>query len=91
MDQLLSPYHQARNIWATVTKIGQELSKEVDLAVHKKLLDIVSVGPFYFYIFDFQKGALTFVSDSVKEVLGYEPQEFTSPLIFERMHPDDLP
>lgn len=89
MDQDILPYNQAKELWSTVTKIGDPISMELDFAMHKKMLEMISIGPYYYYIFDFKDAAFAHVSDNVSSVLGYEKEVFTLPLFYELIHPDD--
>jgi DNA-binding CsgD family transcriptional regulator len=91
MDESLLPMKKALQIWAAVAKTGAEIGMEIDLALHKQLLEIISSGPFYYYVLDFHKGAITEVSKNVSKVLGYDYDLFSYPFLFEKMHPEDTP
>jgi PAS domain S-box-containing protein len=64
------------------------------LAAQTRLTHLLSTSPSVLYSFE-AKGehAPTFVSDNVRELLGYEPSEYLEGPAFwlERVHPDDLP
>ncbi|WP_281336961.1 LuxR C-terminal-related transcriptional regulator [Flavobacterium eburneipallidum] len=84
-------YLAAKKIWGTVAKSDSEytLDLEQQLEFHKQLLNLLQVGPFYYFIFNIFQGEFDFISDSVKEVLGYEPQEMTTRFLLENVHPED--
>jgi len=85
------PYNQAQHIWEDVIRDGKEIRLELDLEIHKRMLNIIHIGPFYYYIFDIPSSALSFVSASVTEVLGYSLEEFTLGFFFSNViHPDDV-
>jgi DNA-binding CsgD family transcriptional regulator len=91
MAKSVVPFEQAQKVWQAVTRDGKEINLELELELHKKLLNIIHVGQFYYYIFDIPLSALTFVSASVTEVLGYSLEEFTLGFFFSNViHPADV-
>jgi len=89
MSETLLPIVQAQKAWQEAIKAGKEINMNIDLETYRKLLNIVSVGPFYYYIFDLEKAIIPFVSPSITEVLGYAPEQFTPEFFFQIIHPDD--
>ena len=47
-------------------------------------------GPFYYYVIDSPTLTMDVVSDSVHELLGISPQEFSLASFVNRIHPDDM-
>ena len=90
MPETLLPITQAQRTWQTAIKAGKEINLKIDLETYRKLLNIVSVGPFYYYIFDLQNSAILFVSPSITDVLGYAPEQFTPEFFFQIIHPEDV-
>jgi PAS domain-containing protein len=91
MAKKILPFDQARHIWQDVIRDGKEIRLELDLEIHKKMLNLIHIGPFYYYIFDIPNMALSFVSESITEILGYTPEEFTLAFFFTQLlHPDDV-
>ena len=91
MAKKVLPFDQALHIWEDVIRDGKEIRLELDLEIHKKMLNLIHIGPFYYYIFDIQSSSLIFVSPSVTEVLGYTLEEFTLGFFFSNViHPDDV-
>jgi len=91
MAKKVIPFDQARHIWEDVIRDGTEIILELDLEIHKRMLNIIQIGPFYYWIFDLQISKFTFVSENIRNVLGYNPEEFTSEFFINHIHPDDLP
>ncbi|MEI8084807.1 MAG: LuxR C-terminal-related transcriptional regulator [Paludibacter sp.] len=91
MAKKVLPFDQAQNIWEGIIREGKEIRLELDLEIHKRMLNLIHIGPFYYYIFDIQTSCLSFVSTSVYEVLGYTLEEFTLSFFFSNViHPDDV-
>lgn len=92
MAKRMLPYNQAQHIWEGLIRDGKEIRLELELDIHKKLLSIIHVGHFYYYIFDLQNTTIPFVSESIMDVLGYTPKQFTAEFFFTQViHPDDVP
>jgi len=84
-------YLAARKIWGTVVKTDSEYTKELELQLefHKRLLSIFQVGKYYYMVFNIFQGQIEFMSEEVKDVLGYEPEEMTTMFFLDKIHPDD--
>ena len=91
MAKKVLPFVQAQRLWENVIRDGKEISLELELEIHKKILNIIHFGEFYYWIFDLQISKFTFVSESIRNVLGYAPEEFASEFYISQIHPDDLP
>lgn len=81
-----------KNIW----KPGISTSKETELTpseieAQMKLLQIFPVGDFYWYVFNVHDLSFDYVSPEVKELLNYNLEEFSVPLLFASFHADDYP
>lgn len=81
----------AQKIWRTATNSDSEYSKELELELdfHKRLLNIVHVGKYFYLVFNIFKSEIEFISESVLDVLGYEPKEMTALFVLENIHPED--
>jgi DNA-binding CsgD family transcriptional regulator len=86
-------YLTARKYWKTVVKTDSEYSQELErqLEFHKRLLNIFQVGRSYYILFNIFQAQLEVVSESAKDVLGYDPEEFTIMFLMDKIHPDDMP
>jgi len=71
----------------------RKLAEEKLIEAHARLEHLISLSPIVIYTSVFKgKWVNTFVSENVKNVLGYEPREFLENPNFwvERVHPDDI-
>jgi DNA-binding CsgD family transcriptional regulator len=76
------------------TEIGMSASVadlELEIELYKKLLDIVHVGRFYYFIFNPPSKRIHTISNSMKDILGYDNNAFSIDFLLECIHPDDLP
>ena len=91
MAKKILPFDQVQKVWQTVTRDGEEINLELELELHKEMLNIIHVGHFYYYIFDIPNMTLPFVSESITDILGYTPEEFTPSFFFTQViHPTDV-
>lgn len=84
-------YLEAKKIWETVTKTNSDYTKELEfeLEYHKRLLNFLQIGNYYYYVFNIFQGEFDLISESVKDVLGYEPEGMTAMFLIDNVHPDD--
>lgn len=82
---------EAQKIWKEIGhhKTPGELKLEVEL--YKKLINIFQVGDYYYFVFNPPAITIEFVSESITDLLGYAPHEFTLETLMAVIHPDDLP
>jgi DNA-binding CsgD family transcriptional regulator len=91
MAKTILPYIQAQHIWEGMIRDGKEIRQELELEIHKRMLNVIQIGRFYYYIFDIANMTLPFVSESITDLLGYTPVEFTPGFFFTHViHPDDV-
>lgn len=64
---------------------------EREISIQKKLMELMQVGDFYYFIFAPPMNKIEFVSAEMETILGYKPSEFTVEKILSIIHPDDLP
>lgn len=81
----------ASHIWTNQHMQQSRVRQEIDLVLQKKLLNLLNVGESYYYIFNLQELKFDFVSEEIRQVLGYAPDEFTMELALSIIHPDDQP
>ncbi|WP_228376397.1 LuxR C-terminal-related transcriptional regulator [Chryseobacterium sp. JAH] len=84
----------AKKFWKTVTNKethpdSDKLQNQID--IYKRLLNIFHAGDCYYYVFSMYTAELEVVSENIKEILGYESQDFSVKFMMEIMHPDDKP
>lgn len=78
------------SIWESENKILQPNKKEILLEIVDQVASLFASGSFYYFVLNFENIGMDFVSDSIKDVLGIEPKEFSMNKGFEIMHPEDL-
>jgi DNA-binding CsgD family transcriptional regulator len=62
-----------------------------DLEIQKKLLNIFSVGDYYYYIFNVEESKLDLLSEEISLILGYNYEEIDLSFLVSKIHPDDQP
>lgn len=82
-------YLAAKKIWGTVTKTDSEYLKELEPKFHKRLLNVFQVGRFYYIVFNIFQGEIEFVSEGMKDILGYDSEELTVLFFMDKIHPED--
>jgi PAS domain S-box-containing protein len=83
--------NEAAKIWKSVTEQGDNPTEllQLELDLYKKLLIFFQVGESCYMVFSFQRLQFDFVSDEIKEVLGYTREEFSVEMIMQCIHPND--
>jgi len=84
-------YHEAKSIWSKITTDTRMKDIEIDLAIHKKLLQFFHVGDFYYYLFNLRRMDFDFISPEATNLLGYPKEQLTVPFYLSIIHPEDLP
>ncbi|MBK7130417.1 MAG: PAS domain-containing protein [Crocinitomicaceae bacterium] len=79
----------ACQIWTNQNMQAKQIRQDIDFDLQKKLLNMLSVGDYYVFIFNLADLKFDYVSDDVERVLGYKAEEFTMPFILSKIHPDD--
>jgi len=78
------------DVWETGNKILIPNKTKLCLDIVDQIASLFSVGPFYYYILNFENIEMEYVSEGTREVLGLEPEEFSLQKGFEIIHPEDL-
>ncbi|GAB3420048.1 LuxR C-terminal-related transcriptional regulator [Niabella aquatica] len=84
----------AKKFWKTV--VNKETAPDVEklqrqIELYKRLLSIFHAGDYYHYVFSMYISEFDVVSEKIRQVLGYEPEEVTMKFLMDRVHPDDKP
>lgn len=87
----LSFFNEASKVWDNITRNAVFSPEDIDFRLQQRLLDIFHVGNYYFYFFDIKNLEFRYVSPGVKNVLGFDANEVSVPMIMSRIHPDDQP
>ncbi len=84
-------HNEAAKIWKGITEHSEKPAEllQLELDLYKKLLVFFQVGESCYMIFSFQRLEFDFVSEEVKDVLGYTREEFNVDMIMQCIHPDD--
>ena len=61
-----------------------------EISITKLMANFFCPGPYFFYVLDSPTLNFDFVSESMHEILGIKPTEFTMQKLIERIHPDDF-
>ena len=67
--------------------------KETELAeldLNELTNSIFTNGPFYYFIIDFSKMKINYISPSVKDIHGFDPDKVVLQDILNEIHPDDM-
>lgn len=86
-DELLL---EVRKNWEAISQNKSAPDKDLELRVYKKMLEILQVGPSYFFIFNPPLGDIEYCSEHIADVLGYQPEELTIDFMMQCIHPDDF-
>lgn len=82
---------EVKKKWAEIGKNANPKELTLEIELYKKLLNVFQPGDYYFFIFTPSFRSIDFVSSAVEHVLGYKPEEFSTELLLDNIHPDDLP
>jgi len=82
---------EARKTWHKLSQEGELRDAFLELQLHKQLLNVFHVGPFYYYIFDIHHFRFQYMSPEIQTVLGYTPEEVDVAFFMSKIHPDDQP
>ncbi len=86
----LVKYDEMKQTWYKIAKYNDgNIPPSFELEVYKKLLNLFHVGDYYYYVCNIANVAMEFVSDSIRTVLGILPDNFSTKIIFDTIHPDD--
>ncbi len=89
MKQLI--FEEANKIWHKFTRDAADEDFTLPFEVHKKLLSLFHVGEFYYYIFNVKTSCFELMSQEIRSVLGYDPDEVDVPFLLNKIHPEDQP
>lgn len=78
------------NVWNEKNKITFPNYNKDALKIIDQVAHFFSAGSYYYYIFNFSKLEIEFVSDSVEENLGISPKNFNLNSMLSQYHPEDL-
>ncbi|KAF2519632.1 PAS domain-containing protein [Flavobacterium salilacus subsp. salilacus] len=84
-------YDEVKKTWYQIGRYQKnDKNPELEIEIHKKLLNIFQAGDFYYYIFSPPTAEIEFTSEEVKKMWGFSnANEFSVEYIYENLHPDD--
>lgn len=85
------PLAELQKIWSSVAKSDTYIAPNYSLEYIKRIVDIFSVGEYYYLIFNLATSTIEYVQDNVTTVLGCLPEDFTTEYSIVNIHPDDIP
>ncbi|WP_228446643.1 LuxR C-terminal-related transcriptional regulator [Chryseobacterium sp. 3008163] len=88
-----SLYQAATEVWGKAILKDASYTKnlELNLELHKKLLNIFQAGDYYYMIFNVSTMELEFISPHIKNILGYDSNEINALFFLDQIHPNDKP
>lgn len=87
----LATFNEAIKIWGKAALGESTKAVLFDLEVQKRLLNIFSVGDYYYYIFNVKESKLDLLSEEISNVLGYNNKEVDLAFLVSLFHPEDQP
>ena len=88
LDKLV--FDSVKKIWYGVTKSPSEKDLNIEIELHKKLLNFFQVGDYCYFIVNGINGKFEYLHSSVFEIYGHNSEEFTMENFLGFIHPDDL-
>jgi len=83
------PINQLQLIHDRVSNEQQWEDYAAEVEVHKQYLLNFQPGPSFYWILNVKEARLEMVSTEVQKVLGYNPDDFDFPLMFDLIHDED--
>lgn len=81
---------KVKQVWESNNKITNPVNSELFLDIIDQVASLFSIGPYYYYIFNFENYKMDFVHEGIENVLGIKPDDFTIDMLFDIMHPENL-
>lgn len=78
------------DVWESGNKVLIPNTKELFLEITNQVASLFSIGPFYYYVLNFENLSMDIVHHGTREVLGIEPNQFSLQKAFKITHPEDL-
>lgn len=88
--EYLDFYKKAKNLWLDISTVNPFHGPSHHINTTKDILNLFSVGSYYYYFFDIKNIEFDYISQEITTVLGYEQEGFRAKNILENIHPDDM-
>lgn len=82
---------EAQKLWTNASIDGDFKKVLLKLELHEKIMETFHVGPYYYFVFDLISSEFKFMSESVKDVLGYDAHDIDAGFLLSKIHPQDRP
>lgn len=87
-DQYLA---EAKENWHRISKTRKPGQEIIDEAACERLLGAFQLGGFFYNIFNLSESRIEYTSKGFSSLLGIAPEEITTELFFDHIHPEDIP
>lgn len=84
-------FNEANKIWKLLSTDKSYAELNLELEIHKKLLNFFQVGDYYYMVFNVKNAFFDLVSNELTEVLGYAKEKVDVPFFLDKIHKDDQP
>ncbi len=77
------------SVWESKNKILAPSKKNISMKVIDAISNMVTIGPFFYFILNFHEYKIEYTSGGSKEIMGIDPEKLTLEQVLEAMHPED--
>lgn len=86
----MESYNKLVKIWGNISDSNKKCL-DTKISIHQeRLMDYFHVGPYYYYVFDVTNSRFEHISENMKSILGYEPDEMDVASFIGKIHPNDI-
>lgn len=82
--------NQAEKIWKEIGHYKTPNDLQVEVEIYRKMLSFFSVGDYCYFVFSPPELRMEYTNESIEDLLGYTPEEFTLEKFLEIIHPEDI-
>ena len=82
--------NEAKIIFTRAANNSADQELQLEIEIHKALLNIFQVGDYYYYIFNLKSSEFEFLSPEIEKVLGYPAHTMNLELLMNSIHPEDV-
>jgi DNA-binding CsgD family transcriptional regulator len=88
---MINIYEKVLKVWKDIAPEEAKVTFSQEIDLQNKIIKFFQPGPTYYFIFNVNKGEFEFISNEIKEILGYENDEISAYEFLNKIHPDDQP
>jgi len=82
--------NKLKQLWETENKTAIQGTLLPFINFNELINSLISIGPFYFYVVDFYDMSISYVSPSINDIHGFDPETVTFDDILNTIHPEDM-